>query len=78
MDIRIAEQILMENEQLYLALDRIADVIELIDDIDERRKFRRAVGMVMGDAHHLLHRQIVQQFPDLDRHQNARGIYRSA
>ncbi len=67
MNIDIAKMILMENEHVYHALDRIADVVETIDDAEERRRFRRAVGMVMGDARHLLDRAIVKQFPDLDR-----------
>lgn len=67
MDISIAEKILIENEHLYNALDRIADVVEAIENIEERKKFRRAISIVMGDARHLLNKPIVKQFPDLDK-----------
>lgn len=66
MNREIAQKLMTELEGLNQVTNRQADLIEMIADMDERRKFRRAIITVIGDVHAQLMFPVLRQFPDLE------------
>ena len=66
MEKEIAQKIMLSLEVLGEALNDLAADIEKIKDIEEKKKYRRGVGELMGRSYTDIMRRIIREYPDLD------------
>jgi hypothetical protein len=62
----LAEQLMNELLALGGPINRATELTAKIDDIDERKAVRRAIGEIAANVYSDLIRPIVRQHPDLD------------
>ena len=66
MDKQLAEQLMKKLHSLSVPFNDAAELIEQIPDEDEKKRFRRGLGELMGRAYTDLMIPILRQYPDLD------------
>jgi hypothetical protein len=66
MNREIAEQLMSEFLALGGPINRATELAGKIDDVDERKAVRRAIGEIAVNVYSNLIRPIVHQYPDLD------------
>ena len=57
---------MLSLEVLGEALNDLAADIEKIKDLEEKKKYRRGVGELMGRSYTDIMRPIIKEYPDLD------------
>lgn len=62
----LAEQLMSELLALGGLINRATELTEQINDLDERKAMRRAIGEIAVNVYSNLIRPIVHQYPDLD------------
>jgi hypothetical protein len=62
----VAEQLMTEFLALGGPINRATELTEKIEDADERKAVRRAIGEIAVNVYSNLMRPIVQKHPDLD------------
>jgi hypothetical protein len=62
----LAEQLMTEFLALGGPINRATELAGKIDDVDERKAVRRAIGEIAVNVYSNLVRPIVHQYPDLD------------
>jgi hypothetical protein len=66
MDKNIAKELMDIFSALGTPLNKAAELIEQINDEDERKGFRRGIAGIMASTDTDLELPIIRQFPDLD------------
>ena len=62
----LAEQLIDTLSSLGKPLNKAAELIEQINDEEERKTFRRGIGGIMASIYTDLERLIIKQYPKLD------------
>ena len=66
MEKETAKKIMVSLERLGEALNDLATEIEKIKDIEEKKRYRRGVGELMGMSYTDIMRPIIREYPELD------------
>ena len=66
----LAEKLINESMRIGDHLNTISEVVSQIDDMEERRKFARPLGELMGLIYTELMLPIIKDYPDLDPDKN--------
>ena len=62
----LAKELMDTLSALGEPLNKAAELIEQINDEEERKKFRKGLGGIMAGIYTELELLIIQQYPDLD------------
>jgi hypothetical protein len=62
----LAKELMDTLSALDEPLNKAAELIEQIDDEEERKKFRKGLGSIMAGVYTELELLIIQQYPNLD------------
>lgn len=66
MDKKIALKLMDSLTKIETPLNNAAKIIESIEDVEEKKKFRKNIGEIMGRLYTDLQRPIIQQYKELD------------
>ena len=66
MEKNIAKQIMNRLSMLNKPFNEVAEMIEKIEDIEERKQFRRGIGDIMARVYTNLEMPIILSYPELD------------
>jgi len=66
MERKIAEDLMAALITLGAECTKVSEITQKIQDNDERIKFRRGLGGIIGDVYTELMIPIIRQYPDLD------------
>ena len=66
MDKNLAEQLMNKLHSLDAPINDAVELVEQIPDEDERKRFRKGLGEMMGHIYTDLMIPILRQYPDLD------------
>jgi len=70
MEKEIAKKLVIELERLGNMMNDVALIIEEISDEEEKRKFRRGIGGLMGKLYTDIMYPIIREHPDFDPDRN--------
>ena len=74
MEKEIAKKLMIELDRLGNVMNDVALIIEEINDDEEKRKFRKGIGGLMGKLYTDIMHPIIHEHPDLDPDRNAEWL----